>query len=126
MYNTSKYYSYIYFYANRNIRSWTIQGYTLATFPKVMQYIYLCTTQEEIGKRTLQHFKIFSKLFSNMAAMNFSVFYKLEYLIINCEVIHFPMIVKSILNDAQDILTLNASKSLMKLQIFIMMLDDCD
>ena len=28
-----------------------ILGYTLATFPKVMQYIYLCTTQEEI--RTL-------------------------------------------------------------------------
>ena len=28
-----------------------ILGYTLATFPKVMQYIYLCTTREEI--RTL-------------------------------------------------------------------------
>ena len=28
-----------------------ILGYTLATFPKVAQYIYLCTTQEEI--RTL-------------------------------------------------------------------------
>ena len=50
MYNTSKYYSYI-FYADRNVRSWTILGYTLATFPKVVQYIYLCTTQEEI--RTL-------------------------------------------------------------------------
>ena len=34
----------IYFYANRNVRPWTIQGYTLATFPKVAQYIYLCTT----------------------------------------------------------------------------------
>ena len=32
-----------------------IQGYTLATFPKVAQYIYLCTTQEEIGKRTLHN-----------------------------------------------------------------------
>ena len=30
-----------------------IQGYILATFPKVAQYIYLCTTREEIGKRTL-------------------------------------------------------------------------
>ena len=30
-----------------------IQGYTLATFPKVAQYI-LCTTREETGKRTLQ------------------------------------------------------------------------
>ena len=30
-----------------------IQGYTLATFPKVVQYI-LCTTREETGKRTLQ------------------------------------------------------------------------
>ena len=28
-----------------------ILGYTLATFPKVTQYIYLCTTREEI--RTL-------------------------------------------------------------------------
>ena len=28
-----------------------ILGYTLTTFPKVVQYIYLCTTQEEI--RTL-------------------------------------------------------------------------
>ena len=27
-----------------------ILGYTLATFPKVTQHIYLCTTQEEIGK----------------------------------------------------------------------------
>ena len=25
-----------------------ILGYTLATFPKVTQYIYLCTTREEI------------------------------------------------------------------------------
>ena len=50
MYNTSKYYSYI-FYADRNIRPWTILGYSFATFPKVVQYIYLCTTQEEI--RTL-------------------------------------------------------------------------
>ena len=31
-----------------------IQGYTLATFPKVTQYI-LCTTREETGKRTLQN-----------------------------------------------------------------------
>ena len=29
-----------------------IQGYTLATFPKVTQYI-LCTTREETGKKTL-------------------------------------------------------------------------
>ena len=29
-----------------------IQGYTLAMFPKVTQYI-LCTTREETGKRTL-------------------------------------------------------------------------
>ena len=50
MYNTSKYYSCI-FYADRNVRPWTILGYTLATFPKVTQYIYLCTTREEI--RTL-------------------------------------------------------------------------
>ena len=47
MYNTSKYYSYI-FYADRNVRPWTILGYTLATFPKVAINIYLCTTQEEI------------------------------------------------------------------------------
>ena len=46
----SKYYSYI-FYADRNVRPWMILGYTLATFPKVATYIYLCTTQEEI--RTL-------------------------------------------------------------------------
>ena len=46
----SKYYSYI-FYADRNVRPWTIPGYTLTTFTKVTQYIYLCTTQEEI--RTL-------------------------------------------------------------------------
>ena len=58
--------------------------------------------------------------------MNFSAFYKLEFLIINCEVIHCPMIVKSILNDAQSILSLNTQMSLMKLQIFIMMLDDYD
>ena len=51
MYNTSKYFSYI--YADRNVRPCTIQGYTLATFPKVAQYI-LCTTREETGKRTLQ------------------------------------------------------------------------
>ena len=38
MYNTSKYSSYI--YADRNIRPCTIQGYTLATFPNVVQYIY--------------------------------------------------------------------------------------
>ena len=50
MYNMSKYYSYI-FYADRNVRPWMILGYTLATFPKVVQYIYLCTTREEI--RTL-------------------------------------------------------------------------
>ena len=31
-----------------------IQGYTLAMFPKVVQYI-LCTTREETGKRTLQY-----------------------------------------------------------------------
>ena len=31
-----------------------IQGYTLATFPKVTQYI-LCTTREETGKRTLHN-----------------------------------------------------------------------
>ena len=31
-----------------------IQGYTLATFPKVVQYI-LCTTREETGKRTLHN-----------------------------------------------------------------------
>ena len=30
----------IYIYADRNVRPWTIQGYTLATFPKVVQYIY--------------------------------------------------------------------------------------
>ena len=30
------------------------QGYTLATFPKVAQYI-LCTTREETGKRTLHN-----------------------------------------------------------------------
>ena len=30
-----------------------IQGYTLTTFPKVVQYI-LYTTREETGKRTLQ------------------------------------------------------------------------
>ena len=59
-----------------------------------------------------------------MAAMNFSVLYKLEFLIINCEVIHCPMIVKSILNDAQDILTLNTWISSMKFRIFIMMPDD--
>ena len=41
-----------YIYADRNVRPWTIQGYTLATFPKVVQYI-LCTTREEIGERTL-------------------------------------------------------------------------
>ena len=46
----SKYYSYI-FYADRNVRPWTILGYTLATFPKVTINIYLCTTREEI--RTL-------------------------------------------------------------------------
>ena len=34
-----------------------IQGYTLATFPKVAQYIYLCTTREEIGKRTLHNWQ---------------------------------------------------------------------
>ena len=50
MYNTSKYYSYI-FYADRNVRPWMILGYTLTTFPKVTIYIYLCTTREEI--RTL-------------------------------------------------------------------------
>ena len=38
MYNTSKYFSYI--YADRNVRPCTIQGYTLATFPKIAQYIY--------------------------------------------------------------------------------------
>ena len=38
MYNTSKYFSYI--YADRNVRPCTIQGYTLATFPNVAQYIY--------------------------------------------------------------------------------------
>ena len=53
MYNTSKYFSYI--YADRNVRPCTIQGYTLATFPKVTQYI-LCTTREETGKRTLHIF----------------------------------------------------------------------
>ena len=41
MYNTSKYYSYIYIYADRNVRPWMIQGYTLATFPKVVQYIFM-------------------------------------------------------------------------------------
>ena len=30
----------IYIYADRNVRPGTIQGYTLATFPKVAQYIY--------------------------------------------------------------------------------------
>ena len=40
MYNTTKYYSYI-FYADRNVRPWTILGYTLATFPKVVQYIFM-------------------------------------------------------------------------------------
>ena len=30
------------------------QGYTLATFPKVVQYI-LCTTREETGERTLHN-----------------------------------------------------------------------
>ena len=54
MYNTSKYYSYIYIYADRNVRPWTIQGYTLATFPKVTQYIY-AQPEEEIGKRTLHN-----------------------------------------------------------------------
>ena len=48
MYNTSKYFSYI--YADRNVRPCTIQGYTLITFPKVAQYI-LCTTREETGKK---------------------------------------------------------------------------
>ena len=38
MYNTSKYFSYI--YADRNVRPCTIQGYTLATFPNIVQYIY--------------------------------------------------------------------------------------
>ena len=38
MYNTSKYFSYI--YADRNVRPCTIQGYTLTTFPNVVQYIY--------------------------------------------------------------------------------------
>ena len=38
MYNTSKYSSYI--YADRNIRPCTIQGYTLATFPNIAQFIY--------------------------------------------------------------------------------------
>ena len=50
-----------------------------------------------------------------MAAMNLSAFYKLEFLIINYEVIYCPMIVKSILNDAQDILTLNTRMPSMKL-----------
>ena len=36
----SKYYSYI-FYADRNVRPWTILGYTLATFPKVATYIFM-------------------------------------------------------------------------------------
>ena len=40
MYNTTKYYSYI-FYADRNVRPWTILGYTLVTFPKVAQYIFM-------------------------------------------------------------------------------------
>ena len=40
MYKTSKYYSYI-FYADRNVRPWTILGYTLATFPKVATYIFM-------------------------------------------------------------------------------------
>ena len=44
----------IYIYADRNIRPCTIQGYTLAMFPKVTQYI-LCTTREETGKRTLHY-----------------------------------------------------------------------
>ena len=52
MYNTSKYSSYI--YADRNVRPCTIQGYTLATFPNVVQYI-LCTTREETGKRALHY-----------------------------------------------------------------------
>ena len=38
MYNTSKYFSYI--YADRNVRPCTIQGYTLTTFPNITQYIY--------------------------------------------------------------------------------------
>ena len=40
----------IYFYADRNVRPWTILGYTLTTFPKVTRYIdiYSCTTREEI------------------------------------------------------------------------------
>ena len=38
LYNTSKYFSYI--YADRNITPCTIQGYFLATFPNVTQYIY--------------------------------------------------------------------------------------
>ena len=54
MYNTSKYYSYIYFYADRNVRPWTIQGYTLATFPKVAQYIFMHNSrrnrQENLAK----------------------------------------------------------------------------
>ena len=29
-----------YIYADRNVRPCTIQGYTLATFPNVTQYIY--------------------------------------------------------------------------------------
>ena len=50
-----------------------------------------------------------------MAPMKFSAFYKLEFLIINYELIHCPMIVKSILNDAQDILTLSTQMPSMKL-----------
>ena len=48
----SKYFSYI--YADRNVRPCTIQGYTLAIFPKFAQYI-LCTTREGTGKRTLHN-----------------------------------------------------------------------
>ena len=46
----SKYYSYI-FYADRNVRPWTILGYTLATFPKVAIYIFMHNprTNKDLG-----------------------------------------------------------------------------
>ena len=59
MYNMSKYYSYI-FYADRNVRPWMIQGYTLATFPKVMQYIFMHNPrrnrQENLAKIEIRTF----------------------------------------------------------------------
>ena len=53
LYNKSKYSSYLYtlFYADRNVRPCTIQGYTLTTFPKVVYYTYAKPRQSSQGNR---------------------------------------------------------------------------